>query len=449
MRSIVRFPIFLIAAAALSLSACGPSAGGGGGDDDDTGGTDSGPQGCQGPQCLNYCPTGTMTTITGVVKMPNGVDPVPGALVYVPREVTEFPDGVRCEICDTITDAALVSTATAVDGSFTLGPIPTPENAQAGFPVQVVAQKGRFRKLIELTIDNPCESNTLDAQAMQLPGRTEGYDSIPNIAVATGDYDVMECVLLKLGIEQGAFDLYHGLSLGTTSGAAGNLDTLLQDLTKMKEYHIIFLNCTGNTYEELLTDPTVRANVEDYVLSGGRLYVTDWSYDYIEQIEEFSPFIDFAPDASGDAPETRDAAAVGEGGITTEGLVHDEGLAEWLRAVEAVTGSEIINDQGRVHIDHFLVSWVMQLMVQESDTVKVWLSGDVSGGGLSGDYPLTTTFDYQQCGRVLYSSYHTAGRDDIFGTAAFPDYCASGELSPQERVLEYLILHVADCISVD
>jgi hypothetical protein len=444
MRSIIRISTLLIAVAAL---ACGPSSGGGG-DDDMSGSDGGGPPGCQGPQCLNYCPTGTMTTISGIVKMPNGVDPVPGAIVYVPTEVTEFPSGVRCEICDTITDAALVSTTTAVDGSFTLGPIPTHENAQPGFTVQLVAQKGRFRKLVELQVQNPCESNTLDPSAMQLPGATSGYDTIPNIAVATGDYDVMECVLLKLGLEQGSFDLYHGLTLGSTAGAAGNLDALLQDLSRMKQYHIIFLNCANDTYEQLLSDPTIRANIEDYVLSGGRLYVTDWSYDYIEQVEEFAPIIDFAPDPSGPEPEAPNAAAVGTGGITTEGLVHDTGLADWLRAVEAVTGSEIIDDQGRVHIEHFSANWVMQLMVNESDTVKVWLSGDVSGGGLSGVHPLTTTFDYAQCGRVLYSSYHTAGREGL-GIEQFPDYCASGELSPQERVLEYLILHVADCIVVD
>ena len=68
-------------------------------------------------------------------------------------------------------------------------------------------------------------------------------------------------------------------------------------------------------------------------------------------------------------------------------------------------------------------------------------------GDGSGVLPLTTTFDYNSCGRGLYSSYHTLGRD-IFdtGTEPFPAYCPTGQLSPQERVLEYLILEIADCI---
>jgi hypothetical protein len=51
---------------------------------------------------------------------------------------------------------------------------------------------------------------------------------------------------------------------------------------------------------------------------------------------------------------------------------------------------------------------------------------------------------------VLYSSYHTAGRDGLgLGGDTFPNYCASGGLTPQERVLEYLIFHIADCIEID
>ena len=62
--------------------------------------------------------------------------------------------------------------------------------------------------------------------------------------------------------------------------------------------------------------------------------------------------------------------------------------------------------------------------------------------------PLTTTFDYQMCGRVLYSSYHTEGRD-VLGGGNFPAYCSSEPLTPQERVLEYLIFHIADCIDIE
>jgi hypothetical protein len=438
---------FVFAAAGLLAVACGPSAdlssdGGPGG------GGDSGPQGCQGAQCQNHCPTGTMTTVRGTVRMPNGIDPVPQALVYVPREVTEFPGEVRCEVCDQISDLAIVSTQTADDGSFVLGPIPTAENQQPGFTVQLVAQKGRFRKLVDFTVENVCAENQAQSGIFDLPPRTNGFDNIPKIAVVSGAYDQMECVLLKLGIDQDAFDLYSGQQLLGPGNVVGNADSLLNDLAKMKSYNVIFLNC-GNDYESLLGNATVRGNILDYVQSGGRLYVTDQAYDFVEQIEQFSPLIDFGPDPDSNpsAPETTNAAQIGEGGITTEAQVLQDGLKRWLEAVEAVTGDQVIDDQGRVHIQDFLVAWAMQVAVPANENSTLWLEGPVSGGSYTNEVlPLTTTFDYAQCGRVLYSSYHTEGGGAV---GNFPSYCASGDLTPQERVLEYLILHIADCIEVE
>jgi hypothetical protein len=436
---------------AAALFACGPSSTSGddGDDDDDTSGIDSGPGQCTDPSCFNNCPAGQMTTITGRVTAPNGIDPVPGAAVYVPKgSITEFPPEVRCEVCSQLTDIAVVSTTTNTDGTFTLGPIPTAADPVAGFDVTVVSQMGRFRIAQTVQIASPCATNALGNENFKLPGRNEGdFHSIPKIAVASGDYDVMECVLLKIGIEQGQFDIYEGQSFVLTPDpiVVGNFDTLLNDLDKMKQYNIIFINCAGNTYENLLTNATVRNNIENYVLSGGRLYVTDWSYDYVEQVPNFSPLIDFEPGASDANPEAMNAAALGEGDIQVDATVLDPDMAEWLRAVEQVSGDEVINDSNQVRISHFLVSWVQQFIVPQADGVKVWLEGDADG-----QRPLTTTFDYAMCGRVLYSSYHTAGRDGLgLGGDTFPNYCASGGLTPQERVLEYLIFHIADCIEID
>jgi hypothetical protein len=49
-------------------------------------------------------------------------------------------------------------------------------------------------------------------------------------------------------------------------------------------------------------------------------------------------------------------------------------------------------------------------------------------------HPLTVTFEPNGCGRVMYSTYHTA------------DLSHPG-LLPQERVLLYLILQIGECKS--
>lgn len=440
------FATFLVL---LFTGACGAT-----GDDDDGNGNGGGDGGCVGAVCLNECPDGQMTTITGRVLAPNGIDPIPSARVYVPIQVTDFPPSVTCEICKDIVDNALVATTTNVDGTFTLGPIPTVAGQAAGEQIQLVSQKGRFRKVVSYTVNTPCGANTVTETDTQLPGANAGQDRVPNIAVVTGNYDQMECVLLNMGLETQSVHIFDGLEdpsfgLGGTPNAEGNFSDLLSNPAKMKEYNIIFVNCSANQYEGMLSDAAVRSNIENYVNSGGRLYVTDWSYDYLEQIGSFAGYIDFGPGMSDNLPEPKNQAAIGQGGITTEALIHDNEMADWLRAVEAVTGEEIISDDGRVHIEHFLPAWVMQLSVLVDDNVTLWLSGEVSGSGISDTLPLTTTFDYNDCGRVLYSSYHTLGRDLAGLSSPYPQYCDSTELSPQERVLMYLILHVADCIEVE
>jgi hypothetical protein len=437
----------LAALAAVLAMACGPSGSSEPGDDgDDDDGDSAGSDG--GIQVENACPDGSSTTLSGRVVAPNGADPIPFARVYVPSQVNPFPDGASCDVCSDTTGSALVSTVSEVDGTFTLGPIPTREDQPPGETIQLVAQKGRFRQVETVTIDTPCGANGSSDVKYALPSQNAGEDTIPNIAVVTGQYDVMECVLRELGLAPGSFDLYNGIKslIGGTPGVEGQFNTLLGDLDRMKQYNIIFINCSDNDYESLLGNAGVRSNIESYVSAGGRLYVTDWSYDYLEQVPALAPVIDFAPSPSGDAPEARNQAAVGKGGIEIDASILDDGMSSWLAAVEEVTGDDIISDQGKVHIEHFLGDWAVQLQVPTRDESKVWLEGPVSGGGISGVKALTTTYDHQECGRVLYSSYHTAGGRRQFPTDSFPGYCGSQKLSPQEHVLLYLILHVADCI---
>jgi hypothetical protein len=435
----VRAPSIVV----LLLTACGPS--------DRMTPVDDGSGGGGGGEA-NHCPDGTRTSLTGRVVAPNGIDPIPFAQVYIPRGALQpQPEGVSCESCSDLAIDALVRTTSAVDGTFSLAPLPTEAGQAPGREFDLVVQKGRFRGISKVVVDAPCADNTAPATATALPSRTEGANSIPKIAVATGAYDVMECVLLDLGLEPGSFDVYNGINLpfiGGTPGTLGNLPTLLGDLDRMKQYNIIFINCSENDFESQLGNEQVRRNLEEYVASGGRLYVTDWSYDYVEQVPEFSPVIDFAPGLSDARPEPRNAAAMGPGGVAIDATVEDDDLASWLRAVEEVTGEDIVAADGTVHIEHFLDDWAMQFDVAQAETSKVWMRGD-AGSGLQGMRPLTTTFDYLECGRVLYSSYHTTGRDELSVIQPFPNYCSADGLAPQERVLLYLILHVADCIGPD
>src|SRR5438552_2396623 len=130
--------VAIVAIVVGAVAACGPSPNPHGNGDGGLPGQPDALAACLGSLCTNACPTGTQTTISGTVLAPNGIDPVPGALVYVPYTVSEFPPTIECEVCNSITDSALVSTVTAADGSFTLGPLPTPMDLSGGFTVTIV-----------------------------------------------------------------------------------------------------------------------------------------------------------------------------------------------------------------------------------------------------------------------------------------------------------------------
>jgi hypothetical protein len=269
-------------------------------------------------------------------------------------------------------------------------------------------------------------------------------DAIPRIAVATGDYDKMECVLRKMGLADGTYDLYEGAKFLRSRPARPSFSSLVRDLKKMKGYNVIFINCTDNTFESELQNSLVLQNLSAYVQSGGRLYVTDWSYDWVEQVGAFAPFIDFEPGPSGAVPEGHNKAALGASNLRLMADIKDARMARWLTLFRGVV------QNSKSLIQHFLLNWVIMHKTHKDATV--WVEGVIRSrtGLIQGRRPLTVTFNFKNCGKILFSSYHTEGRDDELKAyplpaKPFPQYCGPG-FSPQDRILEYLIFDIANCV---
>ncbi len=383
------------------------------------------------------CP-GQESEITGKVLAPNATDPVPGASVFIPAQVPElFPPDVTCEVCGTFGGSTnLWYTTSATDGAFKLTSVCPGKRP-------LVLQNGRFRRLIYVDVPEK-GSVALTAEQTRLPKRAKEFelaDAVPKIAVATGDYDKMECVLRKIGLQDGAFDLYEDATVLTSPTKLPTFQSLVSDLARMKTYNIIFINCTANTFEAELKKPEVRQNITTYMQSGGRFYVTDWSYDWIEQVEAFSPFIDFEPGASAGSPEAQNAGALGADGLKIRASIKDDALASWLKlfpnAIDASKTSPI---------EYFLIDWVIISSIAKD--VKLWVEGPIKSrdGSIQGVRPLTLTFNFKNCGKILYSSYHTEGREDEILPLAYPAYCSGASASPQDRILEYLIFDIANCV---
>ena len=430
-----------LVSACLVLIACGPVGKDNGGNGAGSGGGGAGSTGNGGGQMscpqTAACPAGGV--VDGRVFAPNGVDPIAGASIYVPTNTEEFPPGVSCDVCNQ-GFASCRQVFSGPDGSFSLTGVP------AGH-TEIDIQKGRFRR--KLMVDVACGHNSLTPDQSRLP-RNSSEGDIPRIAVANGEWDKLECVLRKIGLDAQAIDIFNHSDDYNESGRP-DFGALVQNFAMLSQYDIVFINCTDNMLESYLSDPATKTNLKNYVAMGGRLYITDWSYDHIEQVPEWAPLVCWEPTSSSctGGPEPMHAAALGADSLEVDATIEDQGMADWLSRVGAT------NPNGTVHITHFLAEWVMQRS-NVQPMVKEWVKGPVRSmdGTVNGELPLTITFDYNSCGRVLYSSYHTLGRDlDTCGglgqtsTCVFPGYCDSNPLSPQERILEFLIFEISTCVN--
>ncbi|MBL9004267.1 MAG: hypothetical protein JNJ46_08480 [Myxococcales bacterium] len=430
---------------------------------------------CSGYACLvPRCASGATTELQGRVTAPNGHTPIPQALVYVPKErgpLSAQPSALTCEACSSpLRDRALVVTQTGMDGRFVL------RNLPAGERIPIVVQKGRFRRVFELPL-TACQSQQAMGPgllgSLPLPAqRSEG--DLPQMAVAAGDHDAIECVLRELGFSaseftaardpasagegRGAIHLYDNQSPGTPAlPGQSPIAELLSDRERLFRYHQIFLNCSGTTHSAaLLRQPQVLANLRDYLAAGGRVYVTDWSYDFLQQVPELSPFVCFEDDQDCSITTPHGFhTAVGQGGTLSSlraavnlNSPRTVALADWLRTLSET--APLVPEA--LPIRELLPGWVVVQQAAADSArypVTTWLSADVADRiRPPRQRPLTLSFDYPPqavCGRALFSSYHTRQRSMRL---AFPAYCPpdGAALLPQEHVLAFLFFELTSCI---
>ena len=380
--------------------------------------------------------------LLGKVYAPDGTTPIAGATVYIPvsAKSTYKPSNYQTADCEIPFEAHQASACTDAQGNFSLDISDVTTN---NFTLKI--WKGTFMKIVDINLGGSAGQNIGDVLLPANPDQGAG-----NFAVVTGSYDRMQDILAKLGMGElddynmlvpgtEKFDLYDGNST-LTYEYPGFLDLFendpLTDAARINNYDIVFINC-GNDFEYILFENTEKtAIIKNYVNNGGRLYVTDWSYDFVEQV--FPEFIDFfgSDEVAESEAEYSDEAEQGNSDITTDATIHDSQLSSWLDEVLCEGGS-CLNSNGTLHIAGFLPAWALinGAHPSKSSAVKIWISGSVEWydsntfADVQGTKPLTVSFNYG-LGRVLYSSYHTEEENPSSG------------FWPQERVLQYLIFQL-------
>src|SRR6266849_10474742 len=319
----------------------GTGDGGGGGNGD---GGNGGDGGCVNLQCNQVtCPGGGTTSITGTVYDPSGQVPIYNALVYVPNgPVSPFTPGVSCDRCDAITSGSpLVVGLSGSDGRFNIRNVPVVPD---GGTIPLVIQVGRWRRQVTIPGVPACTSTPIiNVNSTRLPrNRSEG--DIPQMAIATGNADPFECLLLKMGISTSEFTSpggggrvhYYRQNGIDMSPSAPPASTLWSDGGTLRNYDVVLLPCEG---AQNLKPALATQNIIDYTAAGGRVFTTHYGYVWVAYAQNPFPTTgDWRPD-----PQQLDNPPDPFTVTVDQSFPKGSAFAQWLRNVDAGTTLGSIN----------------------------------------------------------------------------------------------------------
>ena len=355
-----------------------------------------------GPGLGGDASTSVDVSLKGTVFAPNGKLPLSNALVYITTEApAAIPEGAYCDECVTLPEDTFA--VSGADGTFEIkSRMPTGK-------AFLVVQKGQFRRVRPLKIEKAGDI-ALAKDDTTIPGRSDKAkgDDVPKMAVLKddSDFDKIDESLSKLGIT--ALDVKQDRSL-------------LENEAELMKYHVVFIPC-GSSDDPASTSTRAKDNLQKFVAAGGKLYVTDWSYEFVRQ--PFPGFLSW----DGETQALGSAASGNE--WDAPATAADQGLADWL----AASGDKSFTVKG---------NWTTITSVNtlpgvdaKGDAVditpKVWVTAQKPGSNIQ--RPTTVSFE-NKCGRVLFSTYHTEAG---FG--------GSSSLLAQEKALLYVLLEVGVCI---
>jgi len=394
-------------------------------------------------QVAASCAGSSTTTITGTVYVPNGVDPLPNALVYIPSAQPDpLTAGVQCLVAGTEgTGSPVAQTHTAVDGTFTLTGVPTGTN------IPIVIESGKWRMQGTVQTVTGCVNNVAPAWATTFPNNHAQGD-IPKIALVTGNVDALECVLRKTGLTDSEFTDPGGLgqvNFYRGSGAAGSKidnstpseSALVSSPSTLANYDMVMFPCQGGEYTQSSGD---LANLLAYGNVGGRIFATHYSYVWLYNNPTSST--GFGAAANWQINQSDPTPDPGMATVDSS-FANGTTLSQWLQNAGASTTLTQI-DISTLRLDQTGViaptqSW---LTLNTNNT-----NGEVAHPVMQMTFntPVNAAAN-AQCGRVLYNEYHVENATST-GNATFPAECSSGAMTAQEKLLEYALFDLSTAIT--
>jgi hypothetical protein len=419
--------------------------------------------GCTSLECFQVgCTLGGTTSVTGTVYDPAKRNPLYNVVVYVPNApLSPIVTGPRCDTCNALySGEPLVAATTAADGTFTLTNVPV------GDQIPLVVQVGKWRTQTVIPIVSPCKNTPIPDKTLSLPrSRFEG--DIPNIAISTGAADTLECLLVRVGVDEteygpgatspGRIHIFQGAPMpeagtvpDTNPSAPTGASALWSSLENLRGFDIVLLSCEGQPTAVTAVD---QATLVSYTSAGGRVFASHYHYAWFDT----GPF--GADNLAVWTPENLAISDYAAASLVTtlgDGLPFPKGLAlqKWLSVTGALTSGELD-----------IVAPRFDAVVGGTSTPsQAWLTSDVHS-----DYPGSTEyFSFNtpvsvdggvpgQCGRVVFSDIHVGAASSDYGEPTanpalprtVPTQCATGALSAQEKALEFMLFDLSSCVSPD
>jgi hypothetical protein len=421
-----------------------PPTGSGGSSGIDFGDPGDGTSGSSGGPAPSNCPGGGQTTISGTVYAPSGALPLYNVMVYVPSEpLTPLSSGATCA-CE-VSGNPVASAITDTAGHFSI------VNPPIGTDIPLVIQVGKWRRQFTIDSVGECADTALPEQTLRLPGKAAEGD-LPRIALTTGNADALECLVRKLGIDASEFTTPAGSGhINYFAGRGGtpryvdsmnggaefpDAEALWSSLDTLRPYDVVLLSCEGSKDYDNNKSAAAFQAVFDYTSLGGRVFASHWHQIWLQRGPvPFPQIADFV-----DEDDINDITA----DVDTS-FPKGAALADWLVNVGGSSQRGRIDLTGTQHTlarenPAYAQRWIS---TSNPDTVQY----------ISANTPLGAPAD-QQCGRVVLSDIHvtgsaTEGRDVSDSDLAFPEGCTTTDLSPQEKVLAYMLFDISGCIVPD
>ncbi|CAN5779004.1 hypothetical protein BH11MYX3_BH11MYX3_01930 [soil metagenome] len=432
---------FFVAPVVVALfAACGSPERRGGGDDVGE------PDACVGLECrIVNCAARNMpeTSISGTVFAPNGTLALFGVTVYIPASPPGvLTDGVQCSQCqDSLLGGSVAAVQSDEAGKFTLTKVPS------GINVPLVIQVGKWRRLVDAPEILPCQDNVLPANITSLP-KNKAEGDLPKIAMTTGSWDALECLVKKLGVDPKEFTTDGGagrIHLYSGNGATGlsdgtpmaNADTLWGDVNKLKTYDIAAFSCEG--HEHPGTTPAMMANVKAFADLGGRIFMSHYHAQWISgHHTSITPAPIDVPQQVWPSVATCNIDSTppnSTGIIDTVNNPKGSAFATWMANVGAGGGTFGITEsrESCTAVDNTKAErWVY---VQGTGTQQV-----------PQNFQFTTPQESpkdNRCGKVVFSDMHVSAGGS---SGNFPSSCSAAPLTPQEKALAFMFFDIASCV---